>query len=153
MFKQLTAFFFTLLLAVQPAIAITSELEEGDHIDEASFEHLLAGEEAPEDGYFVNPAGMAKLISDKNLLINEKDIQCKLQIDKLQIDIDKLTKEFTGKLEIQEKMFNSLLELKESKIKYLEDNRSSVTWQTAGLISVGFLASYAMFYLASNTVK
>jgi hypothetical protein len=146
MFKKLIAFFFTLLLAVRPAIAI-------EDTEDATFEHLSAGDTVSEDGYFVNPAGMAKLIADKNLLIKEKDIQCKLQIDKLQIDIDKLTKEFTGKLEIQEKMFNNLLELKESKIKYLEDNRSSVTWQTAGLISVGFLASYAMFYLASQTVK
>ena len=146
MFKQIAASFITLLLAVQPAIAI-------EEVEDATFEHLTAGDTVSEDGYFVSPAGMAKLISDKKLLTKQKDIECKLQTDKLQIDIDKLNKESTGKLEIQEKMFNSLLELKDSKIKYLESERSSTIWKTAGIFTLGFLASYSMFYLAKDAVK
>lgn len=146
MFKQAFALFITLLLAVQPAIA-------SEQADDATFEHLTAGDTVSEDGYFVSPSGMAKLISDKNLLVKQKDIECKLQTDKLQIDIDKLTKEYTGKLEIQEKMFNSLLELKDSKIKYLESERSSIVWKTAGIFTLGFLASYSMFYLTKDVVK
>ena len=145
MFNKTLCLFLTLLIAVQPAIAYAE--------DDASFQHLNVGDTAEEDGYFVSPAGMAKILSDRELLLKKKDIDCKLQTDKLQIDIDKLTKEFTGKLEIQEKMYTSFLELKESKIKYLEDSRSSEMWKTVTVFVVGFAASYSMFVLASHTVK
>jgi hypothetical protein len=153
MFKKTFALLFTLLLAVQPAIAIVPDTDEEDHIDEASFEHISSGEEALEDGYFINPAGMAKILSDKELLLKKKDIDCKLQTDKLQIDIDKLTREYEGKLEIKERMYTNLLELKDTKIKYLEDNRNSEMWKVVGIFAVGFAASYSMFVLATNTVK
>ena len=148
MFKKIIALFLTLLMAVRPTIAYAEDV-----VDDASFQHLSAGDVVEEDGYFVNPAGMAKILSDRELLLKKKDIDCKLQTDKLQIDINKLTKEYEGKLEIKEKVHASLIELKDSKIKYLEDSRHSELWKVVGIFSVGFVASYSMFVLAKNTVK
>ena len=134
----------TLLIAVRPLIA---------YAEDESFQQLSAGDTVEEDGYFVSPAGMAKILSDRELLLKKKDIDCKLQTDKLQIDIDKLTREYEGKLEIKDKMNANLLELKDSKIKYLEDNRNSEMWKTVTVFVIGFAASYSMFVLATNTVK
>ena len=144
MFKKTLCLFLTLLIAVRPLIA---------YAEDESFQQLSAGDSVEEDGYFVSPAGMAKILSDRELLLKKKDIDCKLQTDKLQIDIDKLTREYEGKLEIKERMNTSLLELKDNKIKYLEDSRTSETWKVVGVFTIGFIASYAMFSLAANTVK
>jgi hypothetical protein len=144
MFKKTFCLFLTLLIAVRPLIA---------YAEDESFQQLSSGDTVEEDGYFISPAGMAKILSDRELLLKKKDIDCKLQTDKLQIDIDKLTREYEGKLEIKDRMNVSLLELKDTKIKYLEDNRNSEIWKTVTVFVIGFAASYSMFVLATNTVK
>jgi hypothetical protein len=148
MLKKICAFFFVLLLAVQPAFAETDPYDDG----EGGFEHFQKGEKTAVEGYFIDVAGMAKLISDKDLLVKKKDIECKLETDKLQIEIDKLTKEFTGKLEIQEKLYNQLLEAKTTQIIILQESNKKAVWQAMTLIGVGVLSSVAIFAVA-NKVK
>lgn len=143
--KQIVSFFVVLSLCFSPTLA---------HAQEAGkLINLLKDEPAPYDGVLFSEQAAAKLLADKEY----EQIECKLKID---YEMEKIkARHMLAMATLQasfdgiKKQNTSLLEIKDSEIKRLQElalknpNENSHWWFTGGT-ALGIVTSILIFYAA-----
>lgn len=119
---------------------------------------IQEGQSAPFTGTLLNPAAAAQIIAEKENMESE----CKLRYDYIksreQAKCDLLINNLNISLDITQKKYESIINIKDDEIKRLneialENSGDYSHWWAAGGFIVGALVSIGIFYAAAQAAK
>jgi len=147
--KQILILILTLTM-IFPAYVFAQEAPKITDIQE--------GQSAPFTGTLLNPAAAAQIIAEKENMESE----CKLRYDYIksreQAKCDLLINNLNISLDITQKKYESIINIKDDEIKRLneialENSGDYSHWWAAGGFIVGALVSIGIFYAAAQAAK
>jgi len=147
--KQIIVLILTLTM-IFPAYTFAQEAPKITDIQE--------GQSAPFTGTLLNPAAAAQIIAEKENMESE----CKLRYDYIksreQAKCDLLINNLNISLDITQKKYESIINIKDDEIKRLneialENSGDYSHWWAAGGFIVGALVSIGIFYAAAQAAK
>jgi len=147
--KQILILILTLTM-IFPAYVFAQEAPKITDIQE--------GQSAPFTGTLLNPAAAAQIIAEKENMESE----CKLRYDYIksreQAKCDLLINNLNISLDITQKKYESIINIKDDEIKRLNEIALKSSgdyshWWAAGGFIVGALVSIGIFYAAAQAAK
>jgi len=116
---------------------------------------ISVGQKAPEDGVFLTKEEAAKMIADKESLIEKHQLELETQKNKLETKAESDLKIAELKLDIEKEKNIAIINLKQKQIdnlyKELENDwEISGIWWLGGGILIGTVGSIAIFFAATQ---
>lgn len=145
-----TLFMLLVFLVTQPSLALAQDIEqpsEGDYLV------LKKGEKSPYDGYLFDTSALIKIMVSKSLEIQQIKINKDSEIKQLNIEIDSLKKQNELEKKLLKEVNDSILKMKEDRIKNLEDGFKWQDLKLFGAMLLGIGLSVAIFYASVQITK
>lgn len=141
---------FTLILllifsATRSSIAYAQEEVKSDIGD---YTVVKEGEVVPFSGYLFDASGLIKIMVNKALELDKLTINKDNQINKLLIEIEMLKKQHDLETKIIKESNTNIMELKDNRIKLLEDSKKWDDLKLFGSLMLGIVLSVTIFFVA-----
>ena len=129
------------LLIIFPLQAVSEQVPQITPLNE--------GETAPYTGVLFNPAAIAETIAQREALIAQHNLNLEILEESLRAECTLQLNNLTADLDLCNKKYNSMIEIKDQQIKSLqemalENNNSS--WWFLGGIGTGILLTVGVVY-------
>ena len=146
--KSLFAGFMSLVfLATWPSLAYGQTISAEEEFD-GDYSIVKEGDKVPYDGFLFDKDGIINVIVNKNLEIQKLTINKDSEIAKLKIEIDSINKQHKLELQINKDLTDSLVKLRDDRIKLLEDSKRWDDVKLFGAVLIGIVLSVTIFYAA-----
>lgn len=145
--------YLTLLsfIAVQPSIAYGQEISLQSKSGDYSL--VKEGEKAPYTGYLFDPEGLIKIITNKNLELQQLKIEKDSEIKSINIQLESQKKQYELELRVNKELNDNVVKLKDDKIKELEDSKKYDDIKLIGALTLGMALSVTIFFAAVKITK
>lgn len=144
--RCISAFLSLILLVTWPSLAYSQTISEDSLEGDYSF--VKRGEAVPYDGFLFDKSGIIKVITNKSLEIQRLTIEKDADIAKLKIEIDMLKKQHNLEIKINKELTDNIMNLKDNRIKLLEDSKKWDDIKLFGAMLLGIALSVTIFYAA-----
>jgi hypothetical protein len=152
--SSFTMFMLLVFIATQPSLALAQNNEQPSEIStQGDYFSLRKGDKAPYDGYLFDTSALIKIMVSKTLEIQQIKINKDSEIRQLNIEIDSLKKQHELEKKLLKEVNDSILKLKEDRIKILEDGFKWQDLKLFGAMLLGIGLSVAIFYASVQITK
>lgn len=141
-------------LVTQPSLALAQNNEpptEGS--SSGDYLVLKKGEKSPYDGYLFDTNALIKIMVSKTLEIQQIKINKDSEIRQLNIEIDSLKKQNELEKKLLKEVSDSIVKIKEDRIRILEDGFKWQDLKIFGALLLGIGLSVAIFYATVQIQK
>lgn len=140
-------FMLLVFLVTQPSLALAQNIENTPEVSSSGdYLVLKKGEKSPYDGYLLDTNALIKIMVSKSLEIQQIKINKDSEIRQLNIELDSLKKQYELEKKLLKEVNDSIVKIKEDRIRILEDGFKWQDLKLFGAMILGIGLSVAIFY-------
>ena len=141
-------------LVTQPSLALAQNIEPPSEVSsEGDYLVLKKGEKSPYDGYLFDTNALIKIMVSKSLELQQLKINKDSEIKQLNIELDSLKKQNELEKKLLKEVNDSIIKIKEERIRILEDGFKWQDFKLFGAMLLGIGLSVAIFFAAVQIQK